>query len=63
MHGKRGMSDAAWLRERLESVLRALERISRRFSGIHSPGDFTRNDEGIDRLDAICTMVLAVGER
>lgn len=36
------MSDLALLQERLESVLEALERISRRFAGILSAEDFTR---------------------
>jgi len=56
------MSDSFSLRERLESVLEALERISRRFGGIQSPDDFLRSDEGIDRLDGICMILIAVGE-
>lgn len=56
------MSDLSLLRERLESVLEALERISRRFADIHSAGDFARSEEGIDRLDAICMILIAVGE-
>jgi len=56
------MSDASTLRERLESVLEALERISRRFSHIRSAADFARNEEGIDRLDGICMVLIAVGE-
>ena len=56
------MSDLSLLRERLESVLEALERISRRFADIHSADDFARSEEGIDRLDAICMILIAVGE-
>ena len=56
------MSDTSLLRERLESVLEAVERIPRRFAGIRSAADFLRDEEGQDRLDAICMMLIAVGE-
>lgn len=54
------MSDSTLLRERLESVLGALERIPRRFADIRSADDFSRSEEGQDRLDAICmgTLIL-----
>lgn len=56
------MSDSTLLRERLESVLKALERIPRRFADIRSADDFSRSEEGQDRLDAICMILIAVGE-
>lgn len=56
------MSDSSLLRERLESVLEALERIPRRFADIRSADDFSRSEEGQDRLDAICMILIAVGE-
>ena len=56
------MSDASLLRDRLASVLDALERIPRRFAGIQSADAFLSNEEGQDRLDAICMMLIAVGE-
>jgi uncharacterized protein with HEPN domain len=56
------MSENSALRERLEGVLGALGRISRRFQGIQSADDFLRSDEGIDRLDGICMILIAVGE-
>ena len=43
-------------------MLEALERISRRFTDIHSAKDFTQSEEGTDRLDAICMLLIAVGE-
>ena len=59
------MSDSAdassLLRERLTSILEALERIPRRFAGINSPADFYATDDGIDRMDAICMVLIAVG--
>ena len=54
--------DPMLLRDRLTSVLEALQRIPRRFSGIDSPKDFYAHDEGIDRMDAICMVLIAVGE-
>jgi uncharacterized protein with HEPN domain len=56
------MSDAGLLHERLESVLEALERIPRRFSAVPSAEYFTLTDDGKDRLDAICMILIAVGE-
>ena len=56
------MSDPSVLRERLESVLEALERIPRRLAGVSSAEYFTQTEEGKDRLDAICMILIAVGE-
>ena len=49
-------------REQLENTLEALERIPRRFTGIDSPDYFTQTEEGEDKLDAICMILIAVGE-
>ena len=56
------MSDPQALRLHLMQVVAALERIPRRFTGIHQAEDFLASDEGVDRLDAICMMLIAVGE-
>ena len=56
------MYDAELLVERLRTMLDALQRIPRRFLGITSPSYFYANDEGIDRMDAICMVLIAVGE-
>ncbi len=40
----------------------ASQRIERRFTKITSPKDFLALDEGVDRLDAICMMLIAIGE-
>jgi len=48
--------------EKLENILMALEHIPRRFAEIEFPTDFRKDDEGIDRLDAICMSLIAVGE-
>ena len=46
----------------LAQILKASERIERRFLPIQSPDDFSATDDGIDRLDAICMMLIAIGE-
>ena len=56
------MSDASLLVERLKDVLSALERVPERFAGINRPADFIADEEGATRLDAICMVLLAVGE-
>jgi len=56
------MYDKELLIERLTTILEALERIPRRFAGIKTPSDFTSSDEGIDRMDAISMILVAVGE-
>lgn len=48
--------------EKLSSILEALERIPRRFSAIANPADFYASDDGIDRMDAICMILIAAGE-
>lgn len=47
----------------LGNILIAIQRIERRFDGIDSPEDFVSTDEGIDRLDAITMMLIAMGEQ
>ena len=56
------MYDNELLRERLTDILEALERIPRRFADIKSPSDFTDTDAGVDRMDSICMILIAVGE-
>ncbi len=54
--------DRELLVERLMTLLQALERIPRRFAGIATPDDFLASDAGIDRMDAICMILIAAGE-
>ena len=57
------MSDPELVLDILSSILIAIERIERRFQGIEEPGDFVVSDEGIDRLDGIAMMLIAIGEQ
>jgi len=56
------MSDAKLVIEILRQIHEAAQRIERRFLTIQSPDDFLVCDEGLDRLDAICMMLIAIGE-
>lgn len=56
------MSDPALVQELLHQILHAAQTISRRFTPINSPDDFTRSDEGMEKLDAICMQLIALGE-
>lgn len=56
------MSDPSLIREKLIQIDRALQRITRRFSDIESPSDFLSSEKGVDMLDAIGMMLIAIGE-
>jgi uncharacterized protein with HEPN domain len=56
------MSEPALLRDRLENVLEALEKIMRRFAHIRTVDDFVLSEAGMDRLDGICMLLIAIGE-
>lgn len=57
------MSDPELVQDILTNIITAIERIERRFQGIASADDFLADDEGIDRLDGIAMMLIAVGEQ
>lgn len=59
---KPSTSDPELIQAILENILIAIERIERRFEGINSSDDFVADDEGIDRLDGITMMLIAMGE-
>jgi uncharacterized protein with HEPN domain len=56
------MYDPELLVEKLRTLLDALERIPRRFADIKIPADFYSSEEGIDKMDAICMILIASGE-
>ncbi|MDA3897567.1 MAG: hypothetical protein PF482_15640 [Desulfobacteraceae bacterium] len=56
------MSDPALVMDRLGNVLEALEKILRRFSNVHSVDDFVLSEAGMERLDGICMLLIAIGE-
>ena len=56
------MYDRQELLDRLKDVLEALERIPRRSESIHSADDFLVDEAGLEHLDSICMLLVAVGE-
>ncbi|MEY3297385.1 MAG: hypothetical protein RLZZ597_645 [Cyanobacteriota bacterium] len=56
------MSDDNLLIERLQKILIALERILQRFESITEPQDFRRTEVGLEHLDSIYMILLAIGE-
>lgn len=48
--------------ELLDEILIALKRIPARMQGIDAPEAFKGSDAGFDKFDAICMVLLAVGE-
>ena len=56
------MYDRNLLIDRLQNILEALERMPRRAAEVASAEDFDQSDEGRDRLDSICMVLIAVGE-
>jgi len=56
------MYDVELVREILRQILEAGKRIERRFSTMRHSDDFLATDDGLDRLDAICMMLIAIGE-
>ena len=56
------MSNSGQVTDILSRIQEAAHRIERRFAPIQSPEDFTASEEGLDRLDGICMMLIAIGE-
>lgn len=56
------MYDRSLVLALLDEIGEAFRRIDRRFSTIFKPDDFVNNDDGLDRLDAIAMMLIAIGE-
>lgn len=56
------MSDKKLVLEILQQTLLATERILRRFVPVDSVSWFLDSEEGLEKLDAICMLLIAVGE-
>ena len=57
------MSDPELVNDILTNIMTAITRIERRFKGIEQPDDFVTDDFGIDQLDGITMMLIAMGEQ
>lgn len=56
------MFEKEFVREILEQIYEAAERIIRRFEPIQTADDFTNSEAGMEKLDAICMQLVAIGE-
>lgn len=56
------MFDKELANEILSQIIAAATRIVRRSTGIRQSDDFLDSDEGLDKLDAICMMLITIGE-
>jgi uncharacterized protein with HEPN domain len=57
-----GISDKSLLRNILVQIEQALQRIRRRASRYKSADDFTASEAGMESLDSICMLFMAIGE-
>lgn len=56
------MFDPELVHEILSQIIEASGRVERRFTSIQSPDDFLESEDGVDKLDGICMMLIAIGE-
>lgn len=56
------MYDIALSKEILQQILQALHTILQRFEPVKSPDDFTNSPAGMEKLDSICMLLIAIGE-
>ncbi len=54
--------DKELVKETIKQITVAVHRIERRGREVYTADDFLRSEAGIDRLDAICMMLIAIGE-
>ena len=56
------MSDESILLDILKQTLEATRRVIKRFEPVDSVSFFTESDAGMEKLDAICMLLIAIGE-
>jgi uncharacterized protein with HEPN domain len=56
------MFDKKLILEILEQIQNAIQTIQRRFEPIRTVNDFTDSEGGVEKLDAICMQLIAIGE-
>jgi uncharacterized protein with HEPN domain len=56
------MYDKELALEILSQILKSIQTILKRFDPIKSPDDFTASDSNLEKLDAICMQLIAIGE-
>lgn len=56
------MYDKSLVIDILRQISNAIETIQKRFEPIKSVNDFTDTPEGMEKLDSICMLLIAIGE-
>jgi uncharacterized protein with HEPN domain len=56
------MYDTELVKEILRQILWSAQTIAKRFAPITSPEDFVASESGLEKLDAICMQLIAIGE-
>ncbi len=56
------MYDIKLVKEILRQIFGSTQTIAKRFAPIMSPEDFMASDSGLEKLDAICMQLIAIGE-
>jgi len=59
---RRFMHDKKLITEILEQIYDATGEVLKRFEPIKSVNDFTDSEAGMEKLDAICMQLIAIGE-
>lgn len=56
------MYDKELVLDILQQILEAAHKITQRFERIESAADFTSSSFGMERMDSICMLLIAIGE-
>ena len=56
------MYDKELVVEILRNIAWSIDQITKRFQAIRSSDDFTKDDEGLEKLDSICMQLINIGE-
>jgi uncharacterized protein with HEPN domain len=56
------MYDKELIRDILNQILDAIQKVRSRFAPIKIVDDFTNSQEGMEKLDSICMQLIAIGE-
>ena len=56
------MYDKELVVEILRNIAWSIDQVTKRFQAIRSSDDFTKDDEGLEKLDSICMQLINIGE-
>lgn len=56
------MRDNELILETLHQIQESAQKVVQRFQTISNPNDFTNTSAGVEKMDAICMMLIVIGE-